>query len=74
MILSDSAIVSLHWINERSLAYLTAKCEFPVIDTVYMTLIERFDFSRFKLVLRELRSSSRRSLTAARLGCLADPV
>lgn len=52
---ADSAIVSLHWINERSLAYLTVNCEFTVIDTVCMTLIERFDFSQHKIVYAELR-------------------
>jgi hypothetical protein len=55
---ADSAIVSLHWINERSLAYLTANCEFTVIDTVCMTLIERFDFSQHKIVYAELKLSS----------------
>jgi len=55
---ADSAIVSLHWINERSLAYLTANCEFTVIDTVCMTLIERFDFSQHKIVYAELKLSN----------------
>ena len=55
---TDSTIVSLHWINERSLAYLTSNCEFTVIDTVCMTLLERLDFSQHKLVYAALKLPS----------------
>jgi vacuolar protein sorting-associated protein 8 len=54
---AKSPIVSLEWLNERSLAYLTASYEFALVDTVMMTLLERLDFSNFKLVYAEFTLS-----------------
>jgi len=52
---TDHPVLSLEWINERSLAYLTANSEFTIIDTVCMTLLERVDFSGYQLVYAEMK-------------------
>ena len=49
----DVPIVSLEWLNDRSLVFLSMNNEFTVIDTVMMTLLERLDFSNLKLVYAE---------------------
>jgi vacuolar protein sorting-associated protein 8 len=54
---AKSPIVSMEWLNERSLAYLTASYEFTLVDTVMMTLLERLDFSNLKLVYAEFTLS-----------------
>jgi vacuolar protein sorting-associated protein 8 len=54
---AKSPIVSLEWLNERSLAYLTASYELTLVDTVMMTLLERLDFSDLKLVYAEFTLS-----------------
>jgi hypothetical protein len=53
----DVPIVSLEWLNDRSLVYLSMNNEFTVIDTVMMTLLERIDFSNLKLVYAEFSLS-----------------
>ena len=50
-------IVSLEWLNERSLAYLSTSYELTLVDTVMMTLLERLDFSTVKLVYAEFTLS-----------------
>ena len=54
---AKSPIVSLEWLNERSLAYLTTSYELTLVDTVMMTLLERLDFSNVKLVYAEFTLS-----------------
>ena len=53
----DVPIVSLEWLNDRSLVYLSMNNEFTVVDTVMMTLLERLDFSHLKLVYAEFSLS-----------------
>jgi len=53
----DVPIVSLEWLNDRSLVYLSMNNEFTVVDTVMMTLLERLDFSNLKLVYAEFSLS-----------------
>jgi vacuolar protein sorting-associated protein 8 len=50
---SPSPILVLEWLGDRSLAYITDRNEFTVIDTVMMTLLERLDLSIVKLVYAE---------------------
>jgi hypothetical protein len=52
---TDHPVLSLEWINERSLAYLTETSEFTIIDTVCMTLMERVSFSSHKVVYAEMK-------------------
>jgi hypothetical protein len=50
-------VVALEWLSDRSLVYLTVTNEFTVVDTVMMTLLERLDFSGYKLVYAEFSLS-----------------
>jgi len=54
---STAPIVAVEWLGERSLAYLTLTNEFTVVDTVMMTMLERLNFSDFKLVYAEFSLS-----------------
>ena len=58
-------VVALEWLSDRSLVYLTVTNEFTVVDTVMMTLLERLDFSGFKLVYAEFSLSRSAKETAA---------
>jgi len=65
---SAAPIVAVEWLGERSLAYLTLTNEFIVIDTVMMTMLERLNFSSFKLVYAEFslsRSAAKEFETSA---------
>ena len=53
----SAPIVSLEWLGDRSLVFLTLTNELVIIDTVMMTLTERLDFSGVKLVYAELTLS-----------------
>ncbi len=54
---SSAPVVSLEWLGERSLVYLTVTNELIVADTVMMTLLERLDLSGLKLVYAEFSLS-----------------
>jgi hypothetical protein len=54
---SSAPVVSLEWLNDRSLVYLSVTNEFTVVDTVMMTLLERLDFSGLHLVYAEFSLS-----------------
>ena len=58
----DVPVVSLEWLNDRSLVYLSMNNEFTVVDTVMMTLLERMDFSNLKLVYAEFSLSRKAAL------------
>lgn len=54
---ASAPIVSLQWLGDRSLVFLTLTNELTIIDTVMMTLTERLDFTGVKLVYAELTLS-----------------
>lgn len=54
---ATSPIIGLEWLNDRSLAFLTASYELTLVDTVMMTLLDRLDFSGLKLVYAEFSLS-----------------
>lgn len=58
----SAPIVSLEWLGDRSLVFLTITNELIIIDTIMMTLTERLDFTGVKLVYAELTLS--RSVTS----------
>jgi len=60
---AEAPIVSLEWLSERSLVYLTMTNELTVVDTVVMTLLERLDFSGMRVVFADFALSR----TAARV-------
>ena len=73
---TEVPVISLEWLNDRSLVFLTATNEFTVVDTVMMTLIERLDFSGLKLVYAEFslsRSAQKESEngTTGKVACKA---
>ncbi|GFH54581.1 hypothetical protein CTEN210_11057 [Chaetoceros tenuissimus] len=54
---ASSPVLSLAWLGDRSLVFLTVTNELMVVDTVMMTLVERLDFSGIQYVYAEFALS-----------------
>lgn len=63
---TQAPVVSLEWLNDRSIVFLTTTHEFTLVDTVMLTLLERLDFSGLKLVFAEFALSRSQEKSAAR--------